>query len=93
MIVARRVAGGREQSYKYTRGLDGGHTAGRWNNIISTMSSSPTTPSYYSHSLGPVSVARVLICKGCHKYISSMNDLLSRVSLLASCLHHLRMRG
>ncbi|OCB90277.1 hypothetical protein A7U60_g2508 [Sanghuangporus baumii] len=34
--------------------------------------------SYYSSSLGPLSVARVLICKQCHKYIASMDDLLSR---------------
>jgi len=36
------------------------------------------TPSYYAHSLGPVRVARILICKACNFYIASMNDLLSR---------------
>ena len=37
--------------------------------------------SYYTSSLGPISVARVLICKQCHKYIASMDNLLSRVNL------------
>ncbi len=44
------------------------------------------TPSYYAHSLGPVRVARILICKGCNFYIASMNDLLSRVCI--SSVYH-----
>lgn len=38
--------------------------------------------SYYSSSLGPVSVGRVLICKQCRKYIACMDDLLSKVSTI-----------
>ncbi|KAI5123791.1 hypothetical protein M0805_009086 [Coniferiporia weirii] len=34
--------------------------------------------SYYSSCLGPISIARVLICKECRKYIACMDDLLSR---------------
>ena len=37
-------------------------------------------PSYYTQSLGPVSIDRVLMCKKCHCTIASMDNFLSRVS-------------